>query len=449
VTHVAPALAELAPAAAARGALRRGRGALRRSARRVLHAALLRYVRARPRAGADQRVLILVTSAWGMGGTIRAAINLAGYLAPRYDVEVLSVVRRRESPFFPVADGVKLTALADTRPGARPWPVGRLQRLLGRVPSVLMDPRDRAVRLWNLWVDIMVVRKLRRQTGFLITTRPGLNLLAADLAPPGLITVGLEQMNLLVHQRPIRRQMKRMYPRLDALVVLTTEDQERYAKLLPGPLPVARIPNTVYGVDGRTSDLDSRTILAAGRLTRQKGFNILIRAFAQVAPDHPDWTLRICGGGPHERRLRAQVERLGLADVVTFPGPAEDLGGEMANASIFALSSRAEGFPLVLIEAMSHGMAVVAFDCPTGPRDVIDDHRNGILVPPRRAKGLAAGLREMIEDPELRRRCGAAARETGRGYRIDAIGPRWDALFDELRAARARGGASGQRHARA
>jgi glycosyltransferase involved in cell wall biosynthesis len=433
MSHVALPHAEATAVGRRSHALRR---TLRRGARCVLRAALLRYVRGRPRAAAEPRVLILLTSAWGMGGTIRAAINLAGYLAPRYDVELLSVLRRRESPFFPVDPDVKLTALTDLRPGAMPWGLRRLQRLLRGVPSVLMDPRDRGFRLWNLWVDIMVAHKLRRQTGFLIGTRPGLNLLAADLSPPGLITVGLEQMNLPAHRRPMRRQMKRLYPRLDALVVLTAEDEERYADMLAGPVRVARIPNTVYGLDGRTARLDARTILAAGRLTRQKGFKLLIRAFADVSADHPEWRLRICGGGPLERRLQAQIERLGLADVVTLAGPAEHLGDEMANASIFALSSRVEGFPLVLIEAMSRGMAVVAFDCPTGPRDVIQDHRNGILVPPRDTAALAAALREMIEDPELRRRCGAAAVATGRQYGIDAIGPRWDALLEELRAAR-------------
>jgi glycosyltransferase involved in cell wall biosynthesis len=419
------------------------RGALRRTARRLIRAALFRYARARPRAGAEPRVLIVMTSAWGMGGTIRAGINLAGYLAPRHDVEVISVVRRRESPFFPVAPGVKLTALTDLRPGAMRWPLRSLQRLLHKVPSSLMDPRDRAVRLWSLWVDIMMVRRLRRQTGFLITTRPGLNLLAADISPPGLITVGLEQMNLRVHRRPMRAQMKRLYPQLDALVVLTAEDEERYAKLLSSPPRLARIPNTVYSPDGATARLDAPTIVAAGRLTRQKGFGMLIRAFARVSADHPDWRLRICGGGPLERKLQAQIHRRGLADVVTLTGPVEHLGDEMANASIFALSSRAEGFPLVLIEAMSRGLGVVAFDCPTGPRDVIEDHVNGILVPPRDTKALAAGLREMIEDPELRRRCGAAALTTGRCYRIDAVGPRWDALLDELRATRARARARG------
>ena len=100
------------------------------------------------------------------------------------------------------------------------------------------------------------------------------------------------------------------------------------------------------------------------------------------------------------------------------------------------LSSRFEGFPLVLIEAMSKGMAVVAFDCPTGPRDIVDDHENGLLIPHKDVPALTAGILEMIEDEELRRRCGAAAVDAARDYTMAAIGPRWDAMLQELVQAR-------------
>ncbi len=104
----------------------------------------------------------------------------------------------------------------------------------------------------------------------------------------------------------------------------------------------------------------------------------------------------------------------------------------MAQASIYALSSRFEGFPLVLVEAMSKGMACVAFDCPTGPGDIIDDHRNGLLVPAKDVEGLTAALMEMVEDEELRRRCGDAALETAREYTMAAIGPKWDEMLQAL-----------------
>ena len=97
---------------------------------------------------------------------------------------------------------------------------------------------------------------------------------------------------------------------------------------------------------------------------------------------------------------------------MTIEGPAEDIGADMAEASVFVLSSRFEGFPLILLEAMSKGMGIVSFDCPTGPADIVDDHRNGLLVPHEDVEGLSRAIREIVEDEELRRRMAAAAIET-------------------------------------
>jgi glycosyltransferase involved in cell wall biosynthesis len=147
--------------------------------------------------------------------------------------------------------------------------------------------------------------------------------------------------------------------------------------------------------------------------------------------------LKLCGRGVWTQKLTQMVEELGLTDHVTLAGPTDDVPGEMAQASIYALSSRFEGFPLVLIEAMSKGMAVVAFDCPTGPAEIVEDHQNGILVPPKDVAALTAGLLEMVENEELRRRCAAAAVETARGYTMSAIGPRWDEMLQTLLQERA------------
>jgi glycosyltransferase involved in cell wall biosynthesis len=128
------------------------------------------------------------------------------------------------------------------------------------------------------------------------------------------------------------------------------------------------------------------------------------------------------------------VARRGLGDCITLAPAAEDLGAEMERASIYVLSSRFEGFPLVLLEAMGKGMAPVAFDCPTGPGEIIDDHRNGLLVRRERKRALGRALLEMIEDDDLRHACGAAAVETAREYTMAAVGPLWDALLRDVRA---------------
>jgi glycosyltransferase involved in cell wall biosynthesis len=413
---------------------------IKRRAFRLLRSVLLRSVRAEPTAadlaGAERRVIIWLTTAWGMGGTIRANLNLARHLAAAgYEVELLSVGRTREVAFFgDFPPGVRIVALEDRRPGARR---GWLHRLLRSRASVLMPPADRTAKGFSLWIDIQLVRHLRRRTGFLITTRPGLNLVAARLRPPGLVLIGQEQMHLAHHVKGLRRAMPRLYPQLDALTVLTARDGESYGKHLKGRARIERIPNTVREDMGpQQADLDARTVLAAGRLTPQKGYDMLVRAWPAVAAEHPDWRLRICGDGKDREMLEAMIAESGAADSISLEGPARDLAGDMERSAVFVLSSRHEGLPLVLLEAMAKGMAVVSFDCPTGPADVIEDHVNGLLIPDGDVDALAAGLAEMLRDDELRRRCGAAAASTARGYRMDAVGPQWEALMASLWAAR-------------
>jgi glycosyltransferase involved in cell wall biosynthesis len=299
---------------------------------------------------------------------------------------------------------------------------------------VLVHGHDRRADEFSLWTDVQLVRRLRGLNGWLITTRPALNLMAAELSPPGLVTIGQEQMHLLHHRRSLRKAMPRLYPRLDAMAVLTGRDVENYRELVGDDLRLVQIPNTVRRMGGPKADLSQRTILAAGRFAYQKGFDLLLPALAQVTADHPDWRLRLCGSGHLKKRLKAQIAELGLQDVVSLEGPA-DMAEAMASASIFAMSSRFEGFPLILLEAMSKGMAVVSFDCPTGPGEIIEDHRNGILVPEGDVDAFAAGLGALMGDEELRRRCASAAIETAEAYTMDTVGPRWDALLSELRSA--------------
>jgi len=155
-----------------------------------------------------------------------------------------------------------------------------------------------------------------------------------------------------------------------------------------------------------------------------------------VAAAHPDWSLRIFGEGQKRAHLEALAAELGIADHVALPGRVRDLRAELERASIFALSSRFEGLPMVLLEAMSEGLAIVSFDCRTGPRELLEDGRDGVLVPDGDEAALSRALLELVEDRERRRRLGAAARERARELSLGAVGARWDALLDELLAAR-------------
>jgi glycosyltransferase involved in cell wall biosynthesis len=376
------------------------------------------------------RVHFLLAHAWAMGGTIRTTLNVASYLAERNDVEVMSVVGRRGKPFFAFPDGVSVTLLDDRDEEAR-GPVGRL---LAHFRSLLIHPADRMAAGCSLWTDALVLRKLWHvRSGVLIGTRPALNLLAVTARRPGLAVVGEEHMYLDAHRPRMQAEIRRCYGRLDALVTLTETDRSAYSRVLGATTRIEHIPNAVPRTDGPPAPLAAPTILAAGRLTHQKGFDLLIDAFAQIAGDCPRWTLRIYGNGPKRGELEQEVARRGLEGRVVLPGRSRRLAGEMARASMFVLSSRFEGFPMVMIEAMSKGLPIVSFDCPTGPREAVRHGANGLLAPNGDVGRLAVAMLELIRDPERRRALGARAAHDALGFSLEAIGPRWDALLASMR----------------
>ncbi|WP_230879169.1 glycosyltransferase family 4 protein [Planomonospora sp. ID67723] len=379
-------------------------------------------------------VRILLQHAYGMGGTIRTVLNLAGYLARERDVEIISMVRTAEKPFFPIPPGVRVSFLDD-----RTAPRGPAARFLSRFPSLLVPEQEKVHHALTLWTDVCLVRRLRAmRTGVVISTRPAFNLVSALFAPPEVITVGQEHVTYDAHAPEVRRLIRRRYGRFDAFVTLTRADMERYAKALKAgpPRRLIRIPNAVPDLPGGVSGLEEKVAVAIGRLVHVKGFDRLVTAWKDVAAAHPDWVLRIYGAGTREAeaRLRARIEDAGLTDKVFLMGRSAEVGVELAKSSIYVVSSRYEGFGMTILEAMSKGVPVVSFDCPHGPGEIITHEHDGLLVRSKKPAALAEAVCRVIEDRELRRRLGANALRTAAGYDLDAVGARWDVLLDGLSA---------------
>ena len=404
----------------------------------AVHRAAVRLAAVLPHrpAGEPAEVRVLLMHAYGMGGTIRTSLNVAGHLAGSRDVEVISVIRRRDKPFFAFPGGIRVRTLDDERRSAARGP---LRRVLRALPSVLVHPDDHVYASCNLWTDARLLRCLRTMPpGVLITTRPAFNLLAARLAPAHVQVVGQEHMNFHTHRLPgLAADIRRHYGRLDALTTLTEEDSRDYGTMLAGSrTQVVPIPNALPPLDGGVSALDRPVVVAAGRLTSQKGFDLLIRAWERVARERPEWILRIYGSGPERPALERLVAEHGLGERVRLEGATKRMGTKMAEGSLFVLSSRFEGFGMVIVEAMSKGLPVVSFDCPRGPAEIIDDGRDGVLVPDGDVTALADAIIALTGDDERRRRLGAAALEKAAAYDLPAIGSRWEALLDAVASSR-------------
>jgi glycosyltransferase involved in cell wall biosynthesis len=382
-------------------------------------------------------IRFLIMNAYAAGGTVRTTFTNAAELARRHDVEIVSVYKRVNQPRLTVPDGVRLSALSDESPDTRKSssPQARLIGQLARIPSVAYPHSDPRYWTFNLLTDIRLVRYLRSlHGGVLVSTRPGLNILTARFVPADVTTVGQEHLHLSHHRPRLQRKIGRSYPRLDLVATLTSNDADDYRKVLGGRTRLETVPNAVPDLGGLVATSDRKVVISAGRLEPQKGFDRLVPAYASIAAAHPDWRLQIFGNGNSRAELSAQISDLDAEPGIALMGFSNALYGEMAHAAIYVMSSRFEGFPMVLLEAMGLGLPVISFDCRNGPADLIEHGRNGLLVPEGDVAGLAAAMSELMADEPRRRAMGAAARETAQTYAVSAVAARWESLFAELAA---------------
>ena len=205
--------------------------------------------------------------------------------------------------------------------------------------------------------------------------------------------------NLGVRSRDIGRNLAARY--CDYVVTLTTRDKEIWEQGLKNIkaniIPIAN--PTPYEDINHTPSLEYKTVLAIGRLTYQKGFDLLIDAWALVCETNFDWILRIVGSGEDEQDLKRQTKNLGIEDRVDFVSATKNIEKYFKTSSYYCLSSRFEGLPMVMLEAQAFGLPIIAFDCDTGPSELVDSN-NGILVEKDNIYQLSAALIESMTDSQ-------------------------------------------------
>ncbi len=221
-----------------------------------------------------------------------------------------------------------------------------------------------------------------------------------------------------------------------ARVVVLTPGVEAWARSLRPRWQVESIPNPVarVGTVGAAAvpTRACRTVLGMGRLSYQKGFDLLIRAFAELAADFPDWELSVAGDGPERSSLLRLAQSLGIAGRVSLAGVVRDTIATLRSCDLFVFASRYEGFPNALAEAMSVGRPVISFDCPSGPSELIRHDVDGLLVPPGEVAGLARAMRRLMADPDERARLASRAPEVVERFDADLIFDRWEQLVDRV-----------------
>jgi glycosyltransferase involved in cell wall biosynthesis len=215
--------------------------------------------------------------------------------------------------------------------------------------------------------------------------------------------------------------------RLDRFVVLTKEDSKNWPELTN----LVVIPNFVFSNTSLKSDLSSKRVVAVGRYSWQKGFDMLIDAWKVVSARHPDWHLDIYGSGDNISYQKL-ADELCLSSSVTCHKSVDHVYEKYSESSIYVLSSRYEGFGLVLVEAMGTGLPVVSFACPCGPRDIIEDGVSGYLVEAGDVRKMAEKICYLIENRDVRESMGQAAIARAGMFSRDQVMHRWIELFESL-----------------
>ncbi|RII19847.1 putative poly(glycerol-phosphate) alpha-glucosyltransferase [Streptomyces sp. YIM 130001] len=372
------------------------------------------------------RDIFLVSNTTDELGGVTAWMHQMARLFQRYGhrVHVIGVHRADLKLSLPDDLGYPVTNLYPSHP-----PTPRRIRGFGR-----LDVRQRRREADRLAERKRVVDGLSE---LFATARPGGILIVTQVWPmewlreadtAGLTVIGMSHESYEYSKACHRyRWIKHNYPSVDRWLTLTEEDADRW--IADGMHNVGFMPNALARLPEVPSPRTGPAVASIGRLHDQKGIDLLLDTWAEVAPERSDWTLRIYGAGIEEDALRAQCTRLGLDGSVRWMGRTDDVRGALDAASVFVQSSRGEGFPLALMEAMASGVPCAAFDCAPGVREIVQDEVDGLLAPPGDTGALARQLLRLTGSAQLRDTMGERARENVQRFSEEEVLRRWEDLF--------------------
>lgn len=369
-----------------------------------------------------KKLAIFINSLAG-GGAERVAATLANHWARRqWDITIITLAPQ-ELDFYKLEPAVK-----------------RISLNLADESAHVLDALTRNMQ--RVWALRRALRQARPDVVLSMMSTPNVLLAFAGIGIAGLHVVGSER--CYPPQFPLGRVWhalrRTMYGRLDAVVAVTQEGAD-WIRTHTSARRVAVVPNAACWplpdnppaiVPDALCRPARKVLLAVGRLSHEKNFDLLIDVFSRLGSRHPDWDLVILGEGPDRPMLEKQVLDAGSGARVFMPGIAGNVGQWYARADLFVMTSRFEGFPNALAEALAYGLPSISFDCDTGPRDIIRDGVDGLLVPPGDARGLEKALDRLMASRQLRMHMAGMAIDARQRFSIDRIAGMWEMLFDAL-----------------
>lgn len=362
--------------------------------------------------------IIFFINSLSSGGAERVTSNLANYWAAiGYQVKIVTLLQAG-SDFYALSDGVERLSL--------PTPDSKVLR-----ESKFLS------NIWRIRKIRAVLKAEKPDVAISMMTKSNVYLALSSVGISGVTTIGSER------NYPPKRSTNRIwmflrkyaYNRLSC-VVAPTEKTKQWLEKNTKVKRVEVIPNSVSHPIERSNPIVSTPIrgqrnvlLAVGRLVIEKDYETLINVFAGLSRKHTSWDLHILGDGPMRNNLRALVESFCLERRVFFHGVVGNVGDWYCASDLYVLTSKTEGFPNTLVEAMSYGLPAVSYDCETGPSDIIDNGVNGILVDDRDIEKLSVALDNLMSDEAMRSLLGEKAKFVGSRFSPNVILKKWEELL--------------------
>jgi glycosyltransferase involved in cell wall biosynthesis len=390
-------------------------------------------------ASTKYRIVYCTPALYSAGGVERVVSFKASYFAEQlgYDVTVIVTEGKGRDCYFPLSDKVKVI---NYELGFEElWRASFLKKVFLYLTKQRRYKRLLKAELLRIRPDF-TISMLRREINFLTSLHDGSKKIG-ELHVNRANYRNFETNDSNVFKRLFAqfwmKSLVSKLKRLDQLVVLTDKSKSSWSELsnvsvIPDPIPMNQGDRSLI-LDRIMRPVPLiRRVVTIGRYAYQKGYDLLLQAWAEVEKHYPDWSLDIYGMGD-QTSYRQLMSDLGIdARRCRLNGPVADVVKTYTDSSVFVLSSRFEGFGMVLIEAMACGLPVVSFDCPAGPDEIITDGVDGLLVPSGGVHALAEKLMVLMTDENLRRRLGQQARQTAQRYDMTTLADQWTALFEKV-----------------
>lgn len=374
-------------------------------------------------------LIYLTHSTYNPGGMERVLLNKVAWLVreKHWQVTVVTTDQKERASFYPFPKEVKMIDLGINYSDDNS--LGTMRKVMGYLKRRRVHRRRLTELLMREKADV-VVSLFPSESSFLPDIKDGSRkVLELHFCKFFRLQYGRHGLMGLI-DRWRTKMDERLVRRFDRFVVLSSEDAGYW-----GAIPNMQvIPNGACHLGAGYSDGSSKRVIAVGRLDYQKGFDRLLEAWDIVQRDgkHQDWHLDIYGQGEWKEMLQQMIVSRGLDDTATLHEPTTHIGDEYVRSGMLVMSSHYEGFPMVMIEAMACGVPVVSFDFKCGPRDIIGENVNGILVHEGDISGLARAMMALMDNDSLRLRLASNARRITETYSEENVMRQWVSLFEEL-----------------